>query len=139
MLSAMATSLLRLDSLSCLLTVISTLLVGRKLWQGWVVAALNSVIICIIGMRTAQFGFLPANLFCIALYAHNLWSWRRIRMPETAKPAGPLLTRKLQFLQSAPPTGSQASPTDANAGTCTLGTAAIAYLNTATVFRLTVP
>ena len=82
MLSAMATSLLRLDSLSCLLTVISTLLVGRKLWQGWVAAALNSVIICIIGMRTAQFGFLPANLFCIALYAHNLCSWRRVRSPE---------------------------------------------------------
>jgi hypothetical protein len=82
MLSALATSLLRLDSLSCLLTVISTLLVGRKLWQGWVVAALNSVIISIIGMRTAQFGFIPANLVCIVLYAHNLWSWRRVRSPE---------------------------------------------------------
>ena len=79
MLSALATNLLRLDSLSCLLTVISTLLVGRKLWQGWVVAALNSVIISIIGMRTAQFGFIPANL-----YAHNVRSWRRTRMPETA-------------------------------------------------------
>ena len=82
MLSALASSLVRLDSLSCLLTVISTLLVGRKLWQGWVVAALNSVIISIIGMRTAQFGFIPANLFCIVLYAHNLWSWRRVRSPE---------------------------------------------------------
>jgi hypothetical protein len=84
MLSAAAYSLLRLDSLSCLLTVISTLLVGRKLWQGWVVAAVNSVIICAIALRTAQFGFLPANLFCIALYAHNLWSWRRTGTAETA-------------------------------------------------------
>jgi hypothetical protein len=82
MLSALATSLLRLDSVSCLLTVISTLLVGRKLWQGWVVAALNSVIISIIGMRTAQFGFIPANLFCIVLYARNLSSWRRMRIQE---------------------------------------------------------
>ena len=79
MLSDVASSLLRLDSFSCLLTVISTLLVGRKLWQGWVVAALNSVIISIIGLRTAQFGFIPANLFCIVLYAYNLWSWRRLR------------------------------------------------------------
>jgi hypothetical protein len=41
-----------------------------------VIAAANSVIICIIGMRTAQFGFVPANLFCMGLYANNLWSWR---------------------------------------------------------------
>ena len=77
MLDAVASSLLRLDSFSCLLTVASTLLVGRKCWQGWAVAALNSGIICIIGLRTAQVGFIPANLFCIVLYVHNLWSWRR--------------------------------------------------------------
>lgn len=82
MLSDVASNLLRLDSFSCLLTVISTLLVGKKLWQGWVVAALNSVIISIIGLRTAQFAFIPANLFCIVLYAHNLCRWRRTRMPR---------------------------------------------------------
>lgn len=66
----------RLDYISCLLTVISTVMVGRKLWTGWVVAAVNSVLICIIGLRTSQFGFIPANLFCIALYAWNLRRWR---------------------------------------------------------------
>ncbi len=66
----------RLDYLSCLLTVLSTILVGRKLWQGWVLAGLNSILICVIGMRTAQLGFVPANLFCIGLYANNVWSWR---------------------------------------------------------------
>jgi hypothetical protein len=85
MLSAVtSSSLLRLDSFSCLLTVISTVLVGRKLWQGWVVAALNSLIICIIGLQTAQFGFIPANLFCVVLYAHNLTIWRRTLTSETA-------------------------------------------------------
>ena len=69
--------MLRLDYVSCALTVISTVLVGKRLWQGWVVAAANSVIICIIGVHTAQFGFIPANLFCIALYAYNLQTWRR--------------------------------------------------------------
>jgi hypothetical protein len=66
----------KLDYISCILTVISTVLVGRKLWQGWMVAAVNRVIICVIGMRTAQFGFVPANLFCMGLYANNLWTWR---------------------------------------------------------------
>lgn len=67
----------RLDYISCLLTVISTVLVGKKLWYGWVVAAINSVIICLIGMHTGQFGFVPANLFCIALYGWNLRKWTR--------------------------------------------------------------
>lgn len=69
--------MLHLDYISCALTVVSTVLIGRKLWQGWVVAGANSMIICLIGMRTAQFGFVPANVFCLALYSYNLWHWRK--------------------------------------------------------------
>jgi hypothetical protein len=72
-----ALHLIRLDYLSCILTVAATILIGKKLWQGWVVAALNSAVVCIIGVRTAQFGFVPANLLCIALYAGNLFTWRQ--------------------------------------------------------------
>jgi len=71
------TLMLRLDYISCALTILSTLMVGRKLWQGWIVAGANSAIICFIGVRTAQFGFIPANLFCIALYSYNLRTWRK--------------------------------------------------------------
>jgi hypothetical protein len=67
----------RLDYLSCLLTVLSTVLVGRKLWAGLVVAGVNSLIFCIIGLRTAQFGFIPANVFCIVVYAISIRSWLR--------------------------------------------------------------
>jgi hypothetical protein len=74
--------MLRLDYLSCCLTILSTVLLGKRLWHGWIIAGVNSVILCIIGMRTAQFGLVPANLFCIGLYANNLWSWR----PRPAKP-----------------------------------------------------
>jgi hypothetical protein len=69
-------NMLRLDYLSCCLTILSTVLIGKKLWQGWIVAGANSIIICVIGMRTAEFGFLPANLFCIGVYANNVWNWR---------------------------------------------------------------
>ena len=68
--------LLRLDYVSCVLTILATFLLGRKLWQGWVVAAVNSAVVCVIGVRTAQFGFVPANLLCIALYTSNLVTWR---------------------------------------------------------------
>ena len=66
-----------LDYFSCLLTVLSTVLVGRKLWAGLVVAAINSLLICLIGVKTAQYGFIPANLFCIGVYAVSIRSWRR--------------------------------------------------------------
>ena len=65
---------LRLDCLSCVLTVFSTIL--RRCWEGWVLAA-DSLIVCVIGLRTAQLGFIPANLFCIVLYALNLRTWRK--------------------------------------------------------------
>jgi hypothetical protein len=67
---------IRLDYVSCVLTILGTVLLGRKLWQGWVVAAVNSAVVCVIGVRTAQFGFVPANLLCIALYTSNLFHWR---------------------------------------------------------------
>ncbi len=66
----------RLDYISCVLTIMSTILIGRRLWTGWIVAGINSVVISIVAVRTAQFGFVPANLFCIGLYAYNLRTWR---------------------------------------------------------------
>jgi hypothetical protein len=37
----------------------------------------NSIIICVIGVKTAQFGFVPANLFCLVLCGVNLRTWRK--------------------------------------------------------------
>jgi len=78
--------MLRLDYLSCALTILSTCLVSRRMWQGWVVASVNSVIICVIGYRTAQLGFVPANLFCMALYVHAIYKWKS-SPAQTASPA----------------------------------------------------
>jgi hypothetical protein len=66
----------RLDYFSCLLTILSTVLVGRRMWQGWIVASANSAVICVIAVRTAQTGFVPANLFCLAIYGYNIAKWR---------------------------------------------------------------
>ena len=68
----------RLDYISCILTIFSTLLVGKRYWEGWALAAVNSVVICIIGIKTAQFGFVPANLFCLVLCGVNLRTWRKV-------------------------------------------------------------
>jgi hypothetical protein len=72
----------RLDYLSCILTILSTILVGRKMWAGLVVAGINSLLICVIGLRTAQLGFVPANLFCVVVYAISIRSWMRDRSPQ---------------------------------------------------------
>lgn len=79
--------MLHLDYLSCCLTVVSTVLVARKRWSGLVIAAINSAIICAIGFRTSQFGFIPANLFCILVYALSLRSWRKPRRELTREQA----------------------------------------------------
>ena len=71
--------MLRLDYVSCILTISSTILLGRRCWEGWALCAINSVIICVIGLRTAQMGFIPANLFCLVVSAINVYSWRRAR------------------------------------------------------------
>jgi hypothetical protein len=64
-----------LDYLSCFLTVLATILLSRKSWTGLLVAIVNSFIVCVIGLRTSQFGFVLANLFCICVYAFNVRLW----------------------------------------------------------------
>ena len=61
---------------SCCLTIVSTLLVGKRLWHGWILAGINSAIICLIGFQTRQWGFIPANVFCLVIYVHNIKKWR---------------------------------------------------------------
>jgi hypothetical protein len=69
----------RLDYLSCFLTVVATILLGRKMWTGLVVSGLNSLIVCVIGLHTSQYGFIPANVFCICINAFNLRAWLKTR------------------------------------------------------------
>lgn len=67
----------RLDYLSCALTILSTILIGRKKWAGFVVAGVNSLIIGYIGFKTHQIGFIPANIFCIVIYGFSIRWWMR--------------------------------------------------------------
>jgi nicotinamide riboside transporter PnuC len=68
-------AMFHLDYISGFLTILATVLVGRKSWIGLLISIVNSMIVCIIGFRTSQFGFIPANLICICVYAFSLRSW----------------------------------------------------------------
>ena len=70
--------------MSCVLTVVSTILVGKRCWEGWILAGINSAVVCVIGYKTAQLGFIPANLFCIVLYAVNLRQWKKAEVASSA-------------------------------------------------------
>ena len=74
---------MRLDYISCVLTIGSTVLIGKRHWQGWLIAAANSVIICYIGLETRQTGFIPANLFCLSIYSYNIYQWRSATQPPS--------------------------------------------------------
>jgi nicotinamide riboside transporter PnuC len=67
--------MVHLDYISCLLTILATVLIGRKSWTGLLLSIVNSIIVCVIGFRTSQFGFIPANLFCICVYLFSIRSW----------------------------------------------------------------
>jgi hypothetical protein len=64
-----------LDYLSCFLTILATILLARKSWIGLLIAIVNSLIVCAIALQTSQLGFIPANLFCICVYAFSMRSW----------------------------------------------------------------
>ena len=68
-------AMFHLDYLSCFLTILATVLLGRKSWTGLLISIVNSMIVCVIGFRTSQFGFIPANLICICVYAFSIRSW----------------------------------------------------------------
>jgi hypothetical protein len=72
-------AMFRLDYLSCFLTVVATILVGRKMWTGLIVSGVNSLIVCVIGLHTSQYGFIPANVFCICINAFSLRAWLKVQ------------------------------------------------------------
>jgi hypothetical protein len=72
-------AIFRLDYLSCFLTVLATILVGRKMWSGLIVSGVNSLIVCVIGLHTSQYGFIPANVFCICINAFSLRAWLKVQ------------------------------------------------------------
>jgi len=78
----------RLDYVSCMLTILSTILIGRKEWTGFVIAGVNSLLICYIGLETRQVGFIPANIFCIVIYGFSIRSWMRDSAVAGAGDAG---------------------------------------------------
>jgi hypothetical protein len=94
----------RLDYLSCFLTVVATILVGRRMWSGLVVSCVNSLIVCVIGLHTSQYGFIPANVFCICINAFNLRAWLTMQndLSESKTGAGgALLARSTATSSSA--------------------------------------
>jgi hypothetical protein len=78
-----------LDYLSCFLTVLATILLGRKSWIGLLIAIVNSAIVCAIALRTSQLGFIPANLFCICIYAFSMRSWLKEQTHSNGDQAQP--------------------------------------------------
>jgi hypothetical protein len=96
-----------LDYLSCFFTVLATILLARKSWIGLLLAIANSLIVCVIGLRTSQLGFIPANLFCIGVYAFSMRSWlkeRRHIRRDQAQQQKPLVVPALgDAPQNGPP------------------------------------
>jgi len=80
---------MRWDIISAVLTFTSMLAVGQRKWQGWGLAFLNSVAVCILAIHVApkQWALIPTNVFCLVIYARNLIKWRRdYQQPSVSQP-----------------------------------------------------
>ena len=69
---------MRWDVISAVLTVASMIAVGQRKWQGWGLAFLNSVAVCILAVSVVpkQWALIPSNVFCLANYTRNLIVWQ---------------------------------------------------------------
>ena len=74
---------MRWDILSAALTLTSMLAVGQRKWQGWGLAFVNSVAVCILAVHVEpkQWALIPTNVFCLVIYTRNLITWRRNDRP----------------------------------------------------------
>jgi len=70
---------MRWDIISAALTLTSMLAVGQRKWQGWGLAFLNSMAVCILAVHVEpkQWALIPTNVFCLVIYTRNLIKWRR--------------------------------------------------------------
>ena len=82
-------AIFRLDFLSCFLTIVATILLGKKMWTGLVVSGVNSLIVCVIGLHTSQYGLIPANVFCICINAFNLLAWSKVQKSPSESATAP--------------------------------------------------
>jgi hypothetical protein len=107
---------MHLDYLSCALTIVSTFLVGRRNWTGLVVAAANSLIVCAIGWKTSQIGLIPANVFCLGVYAFSVRAWIRGAAANPSAAGSEKQESRLslfpRILANAPESGSQKAASD---------------------------
>jgi hypothetical protein len=115
--------MIHLDYLSCFLTVIATILLARKSWIGLVVAIANSLIVCVIGLRTSQLGFIPANLFCISVYAFSMRPWLKEQTHANRDQAQRPESLVIPIHRCAPQKGRLASPTHSRSSVLKLASA----------------
>jgi hypothetical protein len=58
------------------------------MWTGLVVSGVNSLIVCLIGLHTSQYGFIPANVFCICINAFSLRAWLKVQKDPSESTTG---------------------------------------------------
>lgn len=81
---------MRWDIISAALTLTSMLAVGQRKWQGWGLAFVNSLAVCILAVQVEpkQWALIPTNVFCLVIYTRNLIEWRRAdQQRSTDRPA----------------------------------------------------
>ena len=69
-------TLMNLPLMTSILSVVWILVVGQRKWWGHLFGLANCLIFTLIALRPGQWGYLPSNVVCFAIYARNAVKWR---------------------------------------------------------------
>lgn len=66
-----------LDWVAGYTSLVGMYLVGKKIWWGWIVNALNLIILTFISAYFNLWGFIPVNIVLMTIYIKNMLQWYR--------------------------------------------------------------
>jgi nicotinamide riboside transporter PnuC len=69
-------SQVNLPLITSILSVVCILVVGQRKWWGHLFGLANCILFTVIALRPGQWGYLPSNIVCFAIYARNAVRWR---------------------------------------------------------------
>jgi hypothetical protein len=70
------TGVYHLDWICGSFSLLGMYVVGRKLWWGWLINAVNTCMLVYINVHFQLWGFLPVNALMIALFVRNAYKWK---------------------------------------------------------------
>jgi hypothetical protein len=69
--------MIHLDWVCGAMALLSTFVLGKKKWYGWLISATTNALFVVLNARAHLWGVVPVSLFCCILNLWNMVKWWR--------------------------------------------------------------